>query len=194
MAMKKKNKVENKYIYIAIIVVVLILVLIPGFVYISISSNNKEIEEEFKKEGYNTTKEDAFYRKVTTNNTLDDFYNDLAAGTSTKYQEFYYAKESNAFIELKMLYENKVNTALNISTDLKTNELTYNYELNYKTARLILEGSSKDDYRCNIIVNNKVPEDTVRSYCDYIIDEINEYNSIKEELLKNNKIKDLSES
>ena len=187
---KKKNDKNKLYGIIAIIVIV--IVLIPIFVYISINSSNKEIEDEFDKEGYQTSKEDAFYRKVTTNNTLDDYYNDIASGTSSEYQEYYYSKQSNDFIELKMVYKNKVNTSLSITTNLETDELLYNYELTYKTAHLILEGTSKDNYNCNVIVNNQVQEDTVKKYCDLIIDEINEYNVVKEDLLKNQKIRDLS--
>ena len=92
-----------------------------------------------------------------------------------------------------MIYKNNVTTSLNITSDLHTNELIYNYELSYKTAHLILEGSSKDDYTCNVIVNNRVDQDTVKKYCNMIIDEINAYNVVKQELLKNEKIKDLSE-
>ena len=190
---KRKKKDNKKIIYGIIIAVIALLVLVPIFVYISVKGSNKEIEEEFNKEGYTTTKQDAFYRKVTTNNTLDEYYSDIAEGISSEYQEYYYSKQSNDFIELRMIYKNNVTTSLNITSDLHTNELIYNYELSYKTAHLILEGSSKDDYTCNVIVNNKVDQDTVKKYCNMIIDEINAYNIVKQELLKNEKIKDLSE-
>ena len=192
MSKRKKND-NKKIIYGIIIAVVVLLVLVPTFVYISVKGSNKEIEEEFNKEGYTTSKQDAFYRKVTTNNTLDDYYSDIASGISSEYQEYYYSKQSNDFIELRMIYKNNVTTSLNITSDLHTNELIYNYELSYKTAHLILEGSSKDDYTCKVIVNNRVDQDTVKKYCNMIIDEINAYNVVKQELLKNEKIKDLSE-
>ena len=190
--MKKKKKQDNKIIYKIIIGVIIIMILIPVVVYISIKGSNKEIEEEFNKEGYTTSKEDAFYRKITTNNTLDDFYSAMASKYDAEYQEFYYAKQSNDFIELKMIYKNNVSTSLNIITNLETNELTYSYELAYKTAHLLLEGTSKEDYSCKVIDNNRVQEDVVKKYCDLVIDEINEYNEVKDDLLKNNKIGDLS--
>ena len=191
--MNKKRKKNNKYIYLYLTIGVIVgIFLISAAVYISIKGTNKKIEEEFAKEGYKTDTKDAFYRKVTTNNTLDDYYKDMTSGVDSEYQEFYYSKQSNDFIELKMIYSNKVSTSLSISTNLETQELTYNYELAYKTAHLLLEGSSKNNYVCNVIDNNKVQEETVEKYCDLIIDEINDYNTVKEELLKNEQIKDLS--
>lgn len=190
--MKQKKKQDNKLLYKIIIGTVIIMILIPIIVYISIKGTNKEIEEEFNKEGYTTSKEDAFYRKITTNNTLDDFYSSMASKNDAEYQEFYYAKQSNDFIELKMIYKNNVSTSLNIITNLETNELTYSYELAYKTAHLLLEGTSKEDYSCKIIDNNRVQEDVVKKYCDLVIEEINEYNEVKNDLLKNNKIGNLS--
>ena len=192
MAKKKQKKSNNIYLYIIIGVIVSIFV-VSSIIYITINGTNKKIDDEFAKEGYNTTPKDAFYRKVVTNNTLDDYYKDMLSETDSEYQEYYYSKRSNEFIELKMLYKSKVSTSLTISTNLETNELTYNYELAYKTAHLLLEGSSKENYNCNVIDNNKVQTETVKNYCDLIIDEINDYNVVKEELLKNNQIRDLSQ-
>ena len=93
---------------------------------------------------------------------------------------------------IKMIYKNNVSTSLNIITNLETNELTYSYELAYKTAHLLLEGTSKEDYSCKVIDNNRVQEDVVKKYCDLVIDEINDYNEVKDDLLKNNKIGELS--
>ena len=192
MAKKKQKKSNNIYIYI-IIGVFLSVFVISAIIYITINGTNKKLDDEFAKEGYNTTPKDAFYRRVVTNNTLDDYYRDMQSETDSEYQEFYYSKQSNEFIELKMLYKNKVSTSLNISTNLETGELTYNYELAYKTAHLLLDGSSKENYNCNVIDNNKVQPETIKNYCDLIIDEINDYNTVKEELLKNNQIRDLSQ-
>ncbi len=190
--MKKKKKQDNNLMIKIIIGIVVIIILIPIVTYISLKGSNRELDEEFNKEGYTTTNEDAFYRKITTNNTLDDFYNAMASNYDAEYQEFYYAKQSNDFIELKMIYKNSVSTSLNIITNLETNEVTYSYELAYKTAHLLLEGTSKEDYSCKVIDNNRVQEDVVKKYCDLMIDEINEYNEVKDDLLKNNKIGDLS--
>lgn len=190
--MNKKIKRDNSILKKVIIGIIILIILIPIIVYITIKGTNKGIEKEFNKEGYTTSKEDAFYRKITTNNTLDDFYNAMASKNDSEYQEFYYAKQSNDFIELKMIYKNNVSTSLNIITNLESNELTYSYELAYKTAHLLLEGTSKDDYSCKVIDNNRVQEDIVQKYCDLIIDEINEYNEVKDNLLKNNKIGNLS--
>ena len=189
---KNNNNKDNKNLVKIIIIIIIVLIIIPFIIYINYSEKNKKIENEFKKEGYNTTKEDAFYRKITTDNTLDDYYEKMKNNIDTEYQEYYYAKQSNDFIEVKMKYYNNVSTSLNIASNLEKNTITFSFELAYKEAHLLLEGSSKDDYNCNIINNNKVKSDIVERYCNMIIDEINSFNKVKEDLLKNDKIRDLS--
>lgn len=188
--MKKKKTGKNllSKIIFGIIALFLIIVLV---IFVYERGTNKEEEEVFQKEGYTTSNEDAFYKKIVSDNTLDDFYADVQQERDSNYEEYYFSKESNDFIELKMLYRNKVSTTLNITSDLKTNVLEYNYELTYKTAHLLLEGSSTNNYDCEVIVNDEVSAETVQKYCDMIIDEINSYNEIKNDLLRNNQIKSM---
>lgn len=186
---KKKSLSLKEWI---IILAIATIIIVPISIYCVEKNKENKITEEFTKEGYKTSKDDAFYRKIVTGNTLASYYEDISNKVDTQYQEYYYSKESNDFIELKMIYKNEVTTTLNISSDIETNLLTFNYELTYKDAHLILDGNSEDNYECEIVVNKKVSDETVQKYCDMIIDEINNFNSVKEELLKNKKINNIT--
>ncbi len=185
------NKEKGSFGLIIIIIIGSILV---ASVIIGIEvSNSKKIAKEFSKEGYETTSEDIFYKKIVSGNTLDDYYKDIANKKDSYYEEYYFSKESNDFIELKLLYQQDVSTTLNIISNLENGETEFNYELAYKTSHLLIEGNSTNNYECKIIDNNKVDMDTVSGYCDMIMDEINNFNDIKNDLLKNDKIRSLVE-
>ena len=189
---QQANKKSLSLKELIIILAIATIIIVPISIYCVEKNKENKITEEFTKEGYKTSKDDAFYRKIVTGNTLASYYEDISNKVDTQYQEYYYSKESNDFIELKMIYKNEVTTTLNISSDIETNLLTFNYELTYKDAHLILDGNSEDNYECEIVVNKKVSDETVQKYCDMIIDEINNFNSVKEELLKNKKINNIT--
>lgn len=188
--MKKTNKNSNNVIKITIAVIAFIIIL-SFVIYILYNNSNNETLEEFNKEGFDSTKQDLFYKKILTNNTLEDFYKDMANKKDSEYQEFYFSKDSTEYIELKMIYKNGISTSLNITNNLQKNETNYNYELSYKTAHLLIEGNSNNDYECQIIKNNNVSTEIAKKYCDMIQDEIIEFNDSKEDLLKNEKIRAL---
>lgn len=184
--MKRKNEKNTSLKNISIFLVLVTIII--GIV--ALSNNNKDLEGELNKEGYTTEEESAFYKKIVTNNTLDDYYNDLANKKASKYEEYYISKESNDFIELKMNYEDDVTTALNINSDLEDYKIEFNYELSYKDAHLILEGTSSNDFTCNSVLKEKVSEETINTYCDMIKSEIDTFITRRDNLMKNKKIKE----
>lgn len=182
--MKKKKQNQNQYKTILIIIGILavltiILFLIP-------KSNNAE--EELVEEGYETSEEDAFYKKIVSGNTLDDFYSDIANNRSSYYEEYDFSKESKDYIELKMTYNDGLNTTLNISSDLTTKEIEYNYEVTKGKSRILLEGNSTNNYNCDVILEKNVKSETVDSYCEQVITEVNAYIIKRDEFLKNKTI------
>ena len=188
--MKKKKKRNYKKIIIITSMIVVVAFLVGLELYFGQESN--ELTRELKKDGYTTEDtDDAFYNKITTGNTLDDYYKDLSNKKNSNYEEYYFSKESYDFIEVKLSYKDEVTTSLNISSDLRTLETTYNFELSYKDAYLIIEGNSIEDYTCKTIVKEKVSEDVIKTYCDRMVSEINAYAEKREEVLNNEKIKEL---
>ena len=148
-------------------------------------------EKVLQQEGYETTEEDAFYKKVVTNNTLDEYHDDVANNIDSAYEEYYLAKESYNFIELKMTYHNEVSKTINITSDLRTNIVTFNYELSYKTIHLLLEGSSASDYVCSVVVKKSVNDEELQNACDEVQEEINTFLSRQNELLSNKNVQDI---
>lgn len=183
-----KRKKENTKFYTIIVIVIFLLIIVLGLV---LSNNNKELEDVLNKEGYTTEDESAFYKKIVTNNTLDDYYNDITNSRDSEYEEYYFSKESNDFIELKMSFQNNVTTSLNITSDLKNLSTSYNYELTYKDAHLLLEGNDSTDFTCNIVLNEKVNSDTINTYCNMIKQEIETFTDRRTNLLKNKKIQEI---
>lgn len=185
--MKKKNKLNSNVLLVITIIIVVVTLSLYFF-----SKRDPKIDNEFQKEGYETEEEeDPFYKRIVTNNTLDDYYNDISQGKDSSYEEYYFSKESNDFIELKLDTRSNVNTTLNISSDLRTKEVNYNYELTYNKSYLIIEGNSNDNYDCNIIKNKNVNEETLNTICNNIMSEISIFLERRKTILSNKKIKDL---
>jgi len=187
MARKRKNENKNT---VLIIVAVFLVVLFLFFVVLELTQPSGE-EKIMQQEGYETTEEDAFYKKIVTNNTLDDYYDDVANNIDSAYEEYYLAKESYNFIELKMTYQNEVSKTINITSDIRTNIVTFNYELSYKTIHLLLEGSSVSDYACNVVVKKSVNDEELQNACDEVQEEINTFLSRQNELLSNKNVQDI---
>ena len=194
MAKKRRQSSINKDIWVGVITILSVIVIILLVMVLSQGTNQKE-DKVLLNEGYETTdEEDAFYKKITTNNTLDDFYNDMANKQNSAYEEYYFAKESHNFIELKMNYNEGAITTLNITSDLKTQEVKYNYELSYNSAHLILEGNSLSDYSCQIVTKKNVNDTAIQNHCDYVMQEINVFLERRQQLLQNDKVREIVNS
>ena len=185
---KKNNKSNNNLTIIFLIIIVIILIIFG----IYLSNNGNELNKTMKHEGFTTKNEDdAFYNKIVTNNTLDDYYNDMKNQKNSEYEQYYFTKESYDFIEVKLSYNNQVSTSLNITSDLKTLYTNYNYELSYKDVHLIIEGNSAEEYACRKIIQENIEKDQIDLYCDKVHSEIQTFLKRREELLQNENIKEL---
>ncbi|MBQ8535169.1 MAG: hypothetical protein IJ463_05750 [Bacilli bacterium] len=180
---KRKNKKQEKNIMLTILVSIFIILLL--LILIVAVSTKDEVYNELENEGYYTETDDAFYKKVLTNNTLNEFYNDMNSGRNAKYQEVYVSKDSYEYIELLMIYNEGVTTTLTISSSLKSNELNYNFELSYNKQYLLLEGTEENNYDCVVTVNRNVKKDTEKKYCNLIKEQINDFLGSKTQLLNN---------
>ena len=184
----KKKKGNNKSFSWIIIPTILIIIGMTIFILVYSTRENK-LKRGLQNEGYTTTQEEAFYNKIVTNNTLDDYYNDIGQGKDTSFEQYYVSKESNNFIELKIYYKNKINTTLNITSELTTNKTNYNFELEYQDSHIIIDGNSDQNYKCNIVLKEKANDNTINYYFNLIKEEINSFLQKKEELLQKEAIK-----
>ena len=186
---KRRKKNNNKIIYIGIGVVILILLIIFG---VAANKNNNQLQNELKQEGYYTNDQDeAFYKNITTGNTIDDYYDDLLNEKESSYEEYSLSKESYDFILLKMEYESGVMTVLNVSSNIKEDYIQFNFELTYNDSHILVDGDNSNNYKCNIIEQKEASDSTVETYCDMIREEIKNYEKRKAELLKNPKVQQI---
>lgn len=180
---KRKNKKQETNTFLVVLISIFGILLL--LLLVAATTTKDEVYNELENEGYYTETDDAFYKKVLTNNTLDEFYNDMNSGRNTKYQEVYVSKNSYEYIELLMIYNEGVTTTLTISSSLKSDELNYNFELSYNKQYLLLEGSNKNNYDCEVAVNKNVKKETEKKYCNLIKEQINDFLGSKTQLQNN---------
>ena len=190
--MSKRQDSNNREVIMGGLIILSVVVLILVVLVITQATTP---EKALNREGYNTTaEEDPFYKKIETNNTLDDFYNDVASNRNSSYEEYYLSKESYNFIEMKMNYNEGAMNTLNIVSNLKTQEVEFNYELSYNSAHLLIEGNSRDTYSCKVIQKKGVNDQTIQDHCNYIMNEITVFLLRREKILQNDKVKELIRS
>lgn len=184
MAKRKKNDMTKSYIAIGVLLLFAVVVLLVYY-------GSTAMDRSMKQEGYDAgEKEDPFYKKITTGNTLDSFYNDVANNKDSAYEEYYLLKESYSFIEQELYFQNGATSSLNISSDLRNMNTMFNYELSYKDAYLLLEGNSSENYQCEVIVNNNISKQTINNACNQIHIELDTYNQRRTEILQNEKVQE----
>lgn len=195
MGKRNRQNSDNRLVQMGFFLIGGAIVLIILVMILNQTVGNPTEEKIMHNEGYTTTEEeDPFYKKIVTNNTLDDFYDAVAANQDSKYEEYYFAKESRNFIELKMSNTSGALSTLNITSDLRTQQVKFDYELSYNDARLIMEGNSDDNYACQIITKKSVNDQTVQSHCEYIMKEITVFLERRQELLNNDKVRSIVNS
>ena len=185
MAKKRKKDMTKYYIWIGVLAFLGIILLV---VYYSTSTMNRSM----KSDGYTTEgNEDPFYKKITTGNTLDDYYNDLANEKDSAYEEYYLLKESYTFTEQKLFYQEGVSSALNINSDLRDLSTTFNYELSYQDVYILLEGSSENNYNCEVVMNKNVSKETEKNACEKIQEELDTFFVRRNEVMANEQVQEL---
>lgn len=182
---KSKKKTYNKLIIIPIIIFIVFVIL-----GINLNKNHSKMEKELKKEGYETKNEnDAFYKRIESNNTLDDYYNDISNHKDSMYSEYYLSKESHDFIGLKMIYQNEVYMVLNFTSNMKTLDINFTFEMEFDESRILLEGNNNMGFECNTILAKNTSQETIDYYCEDVHKEINEFVEKRSKLLSNPEIK-----
>ena len=181
MKRKKKNNNNVNLILYGIIILTVVTAILAIYYYL----NQDELKPEMKNNGYVLeTSGKNYYKKIVTNNTLDDYYNDISNNKDSEYKEYYFTIDAKDFIELKLSQKKGIGKSITITSDLKRNQTTYTYEITQKDKLLILEGSSDNSYACKVVAKEDYNMDSVTKYCKEVQDEIREF-KIEEQLLLN---------
>ncbi len=186
---KRKKTQDNNTLLIVLIVLLLLIALCSIIAYYT---DNGGLTHSIKQDGYTTEDdEDAFYKQIVTNNTLDDYYDSLSKKQDNSYEEYYLLKESLNFMEMKLVYQQGVATSLNFTSDLHTLDTTFNFELSYENAYLLMEGNSSNDFECEVVSQKSISNDTKTDYCNYIQQELSIFLQRRSKVLENTKVQEL---
>lgn len=182
-----------------IIIICSIILSIFIIAIIIISNNDKNNNEYIVKHvndlGYIYDKDGLIYKKVVSNNNLDEYYTDIALNNDTNYLEYYFTFESYSFIQLHMTYSKGVSTVFNAVSDLNNNKFDYTYEITKNDSSAIIEGIYDEGatvpFTCDVVVLKKLEDVGVKSYCDNAFKLLESALNEKKNLLNNKKFKEL---
>ena len=136
--------------------------------------------------GYTYNEEEKMFKKITTNNTLDEFYELSSKNKEAYYEEYYFSLDNNSFIELNMAYKDGITEVFNVTSDLTKQEITYNYEITKDDSSAILEGSyNNNSFKCEIVSLKKLNDDNKDQYCETIREYANKFIEEENQLLNN---------
>jgi len=181
----------KKVLIITVVCLVIFVLAVILLNSLSGESNTKKIKDYITDQGYSTTDDSLFYQKIVSNNTLDDYYNDVDNKKDSTYDEYYFNKDSYSFIELKMIYKNEISQVFNVTSDFTNNKVSYNYEISKNNSSIILDGDyvSGRETSCNINSIKNLSTKNLSEYCTLARSYMNEFISEQEKLLSNKEFK-----
>ena len=182
----KKKKMNKGSLIMIITIFSMLIILLCAIIYVTYE--NKDLEKGMQDTGYEIEENSVFYEKIETNNTMEDYYNDVKNNKDSKFIKYYVSKELDNFIELKMLKQGDTTITINIVNNFQTNKTEFNCEVKDNYSHLIIEGNSDDDYLCNHVLKENVNNEVLDYYCSQMEGELSIFSSKKEELLKNERI------
>lgn len=179
----------NKKILIGVGVFIIIII-IGILMYYTTDQKQEEneiyINNYLNDLGYTYNEEEKMFKKITTNNTLDEFYELSSKNQEAYYEEYYFSLDNNSFIELNMAYKDGITEVFNVTSDLTKQEITYNYEITKDDSSAILEGSyNNNSFKCEIVSLKKLNDDNKDQYCETIRKYANKFIEEENQLLNN---------
>lgn len=174
-----------------IIIGVFIIIVVLGILMYYTTDQQQEANELYINNylsnlGYKYNNKERTFKKITTNNTLDEYYELSNNKEESYYNEYYFSLDNNSFIELNMGYKNEITEVFNITSDLTKQEITYNYEITKGDSSAIIEGSyNNNEFKCKIVTLKKLKEDNKDTYCERAKKQANLFIEEENKLLSN---------
>lgn len=179
---------KNALIIIGVFIGIVILGILMYYTTDQKQEENKIFINNYLNElGYKYDEKEKLFKKITTENTLDEFYDLSSKKQEVYYEEYYFSLDNNSFIELNMGYKDGIMEVFNITSDLTKQEINYNYEINKDDSSAILEGSYNDIFKCNIVSLKKLSDDNKGIYCNTARKQADKFIDEQNNLLGNDK-------
>ena len=172
-----------------LITVLIIIILFVGFTLFFGKSDSAIIEDVLKEENY--ILDGDIYRKKVTNNTQDDFHNDITNNTYSEYIEYQYISNTNILKCINLKFDS-LYYLCDITEDFSNNKLSYSCNSTYNDLQLNIYGDfdySSSELSC-YDRNEEISDDVTSEYCDKIYNQIQDFVSERNRLLSNKKFKE----
>ena len=171
-----------------IIVVIMIFVLFILFTLLFGKSNVAIVSDTLIDNNY--VLDGDVYRKKITNNTQDDFYNNMKNNTRDEYVEYQYITNTNILKSINLKYDS-LYYFCDITEELSSNTLNFSCNSSYDDLQLNIYGDF--DYSSSLLKcynrNDEIDEDITSDYCDKVYDQIQTFIEERNRLLSNIKFK-----
>lgn len=131
------------------------------------------------------------YRKKVTNNTQEDFYNNMKNNVNEEYVEYQYIINTNTLKSINLKFDS-LYYLCDITEDFSTNKLNYSCNSTYNDLQLNIYGDfdySSSELSC-YNRNEEISDDVTSEYCDKIYNQIQDFVSERNRLLSNKKFKE----
>ena len=182
---KKKTKRRKEINKIPILIILGIIILTVGFII----WRNNTLSGALNQSGYATPELDSpFYKKRYSTKTLDGYLQDVKNGINSEYEEYNYTKNSSSLVGVKMTFRNGENKSFNITSDLLNGKVSFSVDYSFKDQKVLLEGSSVDNYVCHTVYKENTNRSLRESLCSEVHNEVSIFINRQNELLQNNVI------
>lgn len=160
----------KKIIIIGVIVVITFIL----FTFLWGKSNSSTIIDTLKENNY--VLDNNSYRKILTNNTQKDFYNDININKKSEYIEYQYDINSNELRSINMKYS-KLYYLCNFTSKFKDNEFNYNCSSVYGKNQIYIYGKYDfDNYTLSCFNrNDNISEEVTDKYCSIVLNQIKDF-------------------
>lgn len=158
------------------LIIIGVLVVVTGalFLLIKVTEKNDEdyIDSYLSDDGFKFDEDGNFYKKVISDITMDEYFDNVANDKASEYEELYFYSGSYKLTKLKMKYSDEVSNVYTVDYNLINNTIAYKYEISIYSSSIILEGyytfgedENEDKFTCEVIDTRSMDDDGQDAYC-----------------------------
>ena len=172
-----------------VISVLIIIILFIVFTLLFGKSNSATINDILIDNNY--VLDGDIYRKKVTNNTQNDFYDDIKNNKNSEYIEYQYISNTNILKSINLKFDS-LYYLCDITEEFSNNEIKYSCNSMYNDFQLNIYGDfnlKKNSLDC-YFKNDNITDEISSEYCDKIYNQIQDFVSERNRLLSNKKFKE----
>ena len=171
------------------LIIIFLLIIISFFLMAILfgKSNSSIISDTLKKNNYLLDHDN--YRKIVTNNTQEEFYNNIKNNMNSEYIEYQYSINNNELQSTNLRYNNNYYYLCDITENFTKNEFRYSCESIYKNNQLYIKGNYDNNMLSCYNRNDNIDKEIIDKYCIIIKKQIKGFIIERNKLLSNKKFR-----